>query len=192
MVDPSRTLEDLYLKPLKERVNRKALSAEFSLMIDFKTDAEPTYQALRELLKRYAGMLTTFTSNSIKTNAITVIISGNRPINTISNEPLRFAAIDGRLSDLAGNPPPSLIPWISDNWTKHFTWRGKGEFPDPEQKKLEQWVKQSHEQGRKIRFWAIPDNRRGWAALRRAKVDLINTDNLAELRGFLISENANY
>ena len=41
-------------------------------------------------------------------------------------------------------------------------------------------------------FWAVPDDRRGWAVLRRAQVDLINTDDLAGLRAFLISENANY
>ena len=191
-VDPGRTLEELYLKPLRDRATRKALRGPFSLMIDIKTEAEPTYGALRDLLKEYATVLTAFTSNSVTTNAITIIISGNRPISTISNEPVRFAAVDGRLPDLQTNPPRSLVPWISDNWTKHFTWRGEGAFPDAERKKLEAFVKQAHEQGRKIRFWAAPDERRGWAVLRRAGVDLINTDNLEGLRGFLISENANY
>lgn len=191
-VDPARTLEGLYLKPLQERVRRKALRGEFSLMIDFKTEAESTYAALREVLKSYSDMLTTHSSNAVTTNAITIVISGNRPINTLSNEPVRFAAIDGRLPDLQTNPSRSLVPWVSDNWTKHFTWRGEGEFPAAERKKLESWVKQAHEQGRKIRFWAVPDQRRGWEVLRRAKVDLINTDNLTDLRAFLISENASY
>ena len=191
-VDPARTLEGLYLKPLKERVTRKALRTPFSLMIDFKTDAEPTYEALREVLKQYASMLTVFSSNAITTNAITVVISGNRPTNTLSNEPVRLAAIDGRVPDLQANPSRALVPWISDNWEKHFMWRGNGPFPDAERKKLESLVTQAHEQGRKIRFWAIPDDRRGWAVLRRAGVDLINTDKLSELRAFLISENANY
>ncbi|HTD88895.1 MAG TPA: phosphatidylinositol-specific phospholipase C/glycerophosphodiester phosphodiesterase family protein [Candidatus Binatia bacterium] len=191
-VDPARTLEDLYLKPLKERALRKALRGPFSLMIDVKTAAEPTYEALREVLKQYADVLTVFTSTAVTTNAITVVISGNRAINTISNEPLRFAAIDGRLPDLETNPPRSLVPWISDNWTSHFTWRGQGAFPDAERKKLDAVVKQAHEQGRKIRFWGMPDDRRGWAVLQRAGVDLINTDNLSGLRAFLISENANY
>lgn len=191
-VDPARTLEGLYLKPLQERVTRKALRGEFSLMIDLKTEAESTYDALRTLLRNYSGMLTTFSSNTVTTNALTIIISGNRPINTLSNELVRFAAIDGRLPDLQTNPSRSLVPWISDNWTKHFTWRGEGEFPAAERRKLEGWVNQAHQQGRKIRFWAVPDNVRGWTVLRRAKVDLINTDNLADLRAFLISENANY
>jgi hypothetical protein len=191
-VNPSRTLEDLYLKPLKEQSGKNAKRGEFFLMIDFKTEAESTYKALRELLKQYRAMLTVFRANSIETNAVTIIISGNRPINTISNEPVRYAAIDGRLPDLETKPPRSLVPWISDNWSKHFAWRGEGDLPDAERQKLARWAKQAHEQGRKIRFWAIPDQRRGWVEMRRAKVDLINSDKLAELRAFLISENTNY
>jgi hypothetical protein len=160
-------------------------------MIDIKTQAEPTYKALRELLKKYSGMLTVFRASGIETNSVTVIISGNRPINLMSNEPVRYAAIDGRLPDLESNPPPSLMPWISDNWTKHFTWRGEGNLPEAERIKLQRLVKRAHAQGRKIRFWAIPDQRAGWAALRSAGVDLLNTDNLAGLRDFLIFENTN-
>jgi hypothetical protein len=189
-VDPARTLEGLYLDPLKKRFSKQR-TGEFFLMIDFKTEAESTYAALRETLKQYSGMLTVFRANATETNSVTVIISGNRPINTISNEPVRYAAIDGRLPDLEGNPPRSLVPWISDNWGRQFTWRGEGEMPEMERARLRRWVQQAHEQGRKIRFWGLPDQRRAWAELRRAGVDLINTDNLAGLRDFLIFENAN-
>src|SRR5688572_5264505 len=190
-VEATRTLEDLYLRPLKARFEKQPRRSEFSLMIDIKTQAEPTYRVLRELLKEYSGMLTVFRGEKIETNAVTVIISGNRPINLMSNEPVRYAAIDGRLPDLESNPPPSLMPWISDNWTKHFTWRGEGNLPEAERIKLQRLVKRAHAQGRKIRFWAIPDQRAGWAALRSAGVDLLNTDNLAGLRDFLIFENTN-
>jgi glycerophosphoryl diester phosphodiesterase len=189
-VNQARTLERLYLDPLKEQLSKQR-KGEFSLMIDIKTEAESTYAVLRETLKKYSGMLTLFRANSIETNALTVIISGNRPILTISNEPVRYAAIDGRLPDLESKPPRSLVPWISDNWGKHFTWRGEGDIPKAERARLDKLVKQAHEQGRKIRFWAIPDDRRGWAELRRAGVDLINTDNLDGLRRFLIFENTN-
>jgi len=190
-VDPAKTLEKLYLDPIQERFgNRKP--GEFSLMIDIKTDAESTYGVVRETLTKYAGMLTAFRGDKVELKAVTIILSGNRPINMVSNEPVRYAAIDGRLADLDANPPRSLVPWISDNWAKVFTWRGEGKIPDEERARLKRWVQQAHEQGRKIRFWAIPDDKRGWAELRRAGVDLINTDNLAQLRAFLISENANY
>jgi hypothetical protein len=189
-VDPARTLERLYLDPLKARFSKRP-KAEFFLMIDFKTEAESTYVALRKTLKNYSEILTVFRPNSIETNAVSIVISGNRPISTISNESVRYVAIDGRLPDLETKPLLTLVPWISDNWTKHFTWRGESPISPQERARLRWWVQQAHEQGRKIRFWAIPDNRNGWAELRSAGVDLINTDNLAGLRDFLIFENTN-
>lgn len=185
-VDPARTLEGMYLKPLHAWPKLR----EFSLMIDIKTEAEPTYKALRDLLQKYSAMLSVFRGDKIETNAVTVIISGNRPINLMSNEPVRYAAVDGRLPDLDRDPPRALMPWISDNWTRHFTWRGEGSFPDEERARLRRWVQQAHEQKRKIRFWAVPDDPRGWAVLREAGVDLINTDKLPELRRFLLSGKA--
>jgi len=190
-VDPAKTLERLYLDPIKERFGH-GKAGEFTLMIDVKTEAESTYAVLRETLKKYSPMLTVFRGDTIEAKAVTVILSGNRAINTLSNESVRYAAIDGRLPDLESKPPRALVPWISDNWSKAFTWRGEGKMPQEERARLKQWVQQAHEQGRKIRFWAIPDDRRGWAVLRSAGVDLLNTDNLPGLRAFLISENANY
>jgi hypothetical protein len=188
-VDPAKTLESLYLDPIKERFGKNGRPGEFTLMIDVKTDAESTYAVLRETLKKYSSMLTVFGRDSIEPKPVTVILSGNRPINTLSNEPVRYAGIDGRLPDLESKPARALVPWVSDNWSKVFMWRGEGKMPEEERAQLKRLVQQAHEQGRKIRFWAIPDDRRGWAELRRAGVDLINTDNLAELRAFLISEN---
>jgi glycerophosphoryl diester phosphodiesterase len=47
-------------------------------------------------------------------------------------------------------------------------------------------VKRTHEQGRKIRFWATAENEAMWRELLRAKVDFINTDKLDELQRWLL------
>ena len=98
---------------------------------------------------------------------------------------VRFAALDGRLPDLDTNPPPALVPLVSDNWTKFFQWRGAGALPEPERAKLRQIVARTHAQGKRLRLWAAPDNEAGWKELLEAGVDLINTDKLAELETFL-------
>ncbi|MNC99749.1 hypothetical protein D3C83_181410 [compost metagenome] len=56
---------------------------------------------------------------------------------------------------------------------------------DEEKNKLENFVQRTHEQGRKLRFWATPDTPEVWRALQRANVDFINTDDLAGLQKFL-------
>jgi hypothetical protein len=187
---PGRTLEALYLEPLRQRAQQHGGSiyaepAPFTLLIDFKSDAQRTYATLKPLLEAYRDILTEFRPDSTRTNAVTVILSGNRPRDAVAAEPVRYAAIDGRLGDLGTAVSVHLIPLISDNWRSHFRWRGVGPLPNDEREKLAQIVRQTHQQGRRIRFWAIPDIPEAWREMHRAGVDLINTDNLTELRTFL-------
>lgn len=190
-VRPDRTLQSLYLDPLRKRIEKNGgrvypNGPEVLLLIDIKSDAESTYRALDSLLEQYSGILTRFEHGEVKTNAVTVVISGNRPLQVLAGQPLRYAGIDGRLPDLKQPPPNHLVPLISDNWNKFFTWRAIGPLPENERKRLRELVAQSHAAGRKIRFWAVPDNPAAWKELWDAGVDLINTDNLSGLREFMV------
>ena len=124
----TRRLTNLYLDPLLERAraNQGRIypgGPEFYLMIDFKSEAVETYQALRNILKDYREMLTEFGPDGVQRRAVTVVISGNRPIDLLASETSRLAFIDGRFVDLDGNTASSeLIPWISENWENHFDW----------------------------------------------------------------------
>jgi hypothetical protein len=187
---PDRTLTTLYLDPLQTLARgRKSIfptGETLTLLIDFKTEAEPTYESLRTLLAPYQEMLTRFESNRVHTNAVTVIISGNRPREILLAEKSRFAAFDGRLADLGKkNLPLSFMPLVSDNWNSHFTWKGTGPFPEAEREKLKSIVAQAHAENRKLRLWATPDTEPAWTELRHAGLDLINTDNLPGLAKFL-------
>ena len=190
-VKPERTLQALYLDPLRERVRRNggrvyANGPGIVLLVDVKSDAEQTYAALREVLKQYAEVLTTYRDGSIQTNAIIAVISGNRASKLMAAEPLRYAFVDGRIEDLEIAGSKSLIPLVSDNWGKIFKWRWNGPMPDEERQKLKQIVNQAHSQGRRLRFWATPDKPEAWKLLYDAGVDLINTDDLKGLEKFLL------
>jgi hypothetical protein len=185
---PHRTLQSLYLDPLRARIKanggrvyRDPGAPGFTLMIDFKSDAETTYRALDKLLADYADILTVVRDGKVESKAVSIVISGNRPIKTIREAKIRYAGLDGRLSDLDSDSPSHLMPWISDNWRNHFRWRGDGPISDLEQKKLSDLVKAAHARGRKIRFWAAPDNAGAWNLLAVSGVDLINTDDLPGL-----------
>lgn len=187
---PERTLEALYLDPLRKRVNANGGRAykngpRFWLLIDIKSEAEPTYRALHETLARYADMLSTTRDGTFTERAINVVISGNRPQEYVARQTERHAGLDGRLTDLNSDAPAHLLPMISDRWTAHFTWRGEGPMPNDERKKLREIVEKAHAPGRVVRFWATPESPAVWRELRDAKVDLINTDQLDRLREFL-------
>lgn len=192
-VKTNRTLQALYLDPLRARIQQNhgrlyAGGPPCTLLIDVKSDAEATYAVLRKVLAEYADIFTAFTPTNTVTNALTAILTGNRATTVLAAEPLRYAAIDGRLPDFDANPSPRLVPLVSDNWTKYFKWRGLGPLPDAERQKLEQFVARAHQQGRRIRFWAAPDNPVGWKALQDAGVDVLNADDLAGLQKFLLGK----
>ncbi len=188
---PDRTLQTLYLEPLRQRVKagggrvfRKGPT--FTLLIDVKSDGATTYAALSKVLSQYSEILTSVHNGKLTTRAVTVVISGNRAKEEIAAGSPRYAGIDGRLSDLDTKLPSHLMPLISDNWNVHFRWRGKGPMPVQEKQKLRRIVEKAHRQGRRIRFWATSENAAVWKELDDAGVDLINTDNLDGLKRFLL------
>ena len=190
---PERTLQALYLERLRQqvkdnggRVFRKGPT--FTLLIDIKSDGETTYAALSKLLAQYSEILTSVHNGKLTTKAVTVVISGHRAKETIAGGSPRYAGIDGRLSDLDTKLPSHLMPLISDNWSVHFRWRGKGPMPVQEKQKLRKIVEKAHRQGRRIRFWATPENTAVWNELDKAGVDLINTDDLDGLKRFLLRD----
>lgn len=187
---PGRTLQKLYLDPLRERVQANGgrvfkEGPKFHLLIDVKTDAKATYAALAKVLADYADILTTTRDGKTTPGPITVVVSGGCDRQAIAAAKIRHAAIDGRPGDLDSDAPASLIPWVSASWGSQFQWNGIGAMPEAERKKLRDHVARAHAKGRLVRFWGTPDRPEAWAEQRDAGVDLINTDKLAELRAFL-------
>jgi Glycerophosphoryl diester phosphodiesterase family len=188
-VDPARTLESLYLEPLRQRVKQNGgrvyrNGPEVTLLIDFKTAGEPTYAALRDVLKKYSDILTVFRDGKKETNAVTAILTGGYSRTALANDSVRYAAGDGTLPDLKSNPPANLVPWISENWSRQFKWRGTNAIPEKEQQKLKTIVGTAHQQGRRVRFWGSPDQPNFWKELLADGVDLINTDDLKGFQEF--------
>lgn len=192
-VKPERTLQALYLDPLRERVKKNGGRVypggpECVLLIDEKTRWQTLYPVLRQTLTNYADMLTTFESGATKTNAIRVIITGFRSKDMFAGESIRYACVDGELTDLNSGAPADLIPWISSNWVMSFSWRGIGPIPEAEKLRLQTIVSKAHAQGRQVRFWGSPDQPDFWREIRADGVDLINTDDLAGAQKFLLSQ----
>lgn len=194
-IQPERTLEALYLDPIREHIRRNdgrvyAGDESLLLLIDIKSEAEATYRALRPVLSRYSDILTVFFGGGMNEGSVTVVISGNRPRTTMREQAIRFAAYDGRLTDLAQQPsePPSFIPLVSSNWSAVSRWRGDGPMPAADRGRLHELVATAHRQGRLLRFWGTADTVSVWRELRGAAVDLIGSDDLGALRQFLQSE----
>ncbi|GAB3265690.1 hypothetical protein GCM10027347_33610 [Larkinella harenae] len=187
-----RTLEQLYLRPLTERIRQNGgkvypnYNGPVYLMIDFKTGADSTYKALENVLQRYRSILTTCRGNRCQPGAVTVFISGNRPIETLKKSRQRLAGLDGRPTDLGKGFSRDLMPVVSDSYGNQLSWRGQGPMPDEQFQKLRQLVQRVHAEGKKLRLWACPEDPAVWAKLREAGADFLSTDQLELVRDFLL------
>lgn len=194
-IDKDRTLQSLYFDPLQQRIENNGgyvydNNTPLTLLVDLKTDAEPTYRALTDIMKKYEHLFTVYHEDKVIQGPVIVIISGNRPLEFMKTEKYRYAFYDGRLEDLDSDLSSSLMPLISDNWTKHFTWNGKGKISNEEQDKLEKIVHNAHKMGREVRFWqtdvdTVEYQINIWNEFLRVGVDFINTDKLTMLNEYL-------
>lgn len=185
------TLQDTYLEPLRKQVSQHngqvypGYDNPFYLMIDIKTEAEPTYAQLKEVLLPYQSMLSKTKAGTYEPGAVTVFLSGNRPIEQVQQEQNRLVSIDGRPDDLRKGYSAEFMPVISQHYRAIIDWDGKEALSRKQRKVLKKLTEQAHQEGKKVRLWATPENQLVWQTLLDAGVDLINTDQLAQLQQFL-------
>lgn len=197
---PARTLQSLYLDPLRDRVNAgggrvfPGRAEPLRLVVDVKSGSASTYTALDAVLASYADLLTshrrTATGWSTRVGAVSVVVTGNRDVATMAAQRVRYAGYEGRAADLTGGADASLVPAVGDDWASLFRWRGSGPVPAAERLRLRQYVAQAHAAGREVRFWNTPDTAGAartalWTELLAAGIDDVNTDDLDGLARFL-------
>lgn len=197
--DLTRTLRSTYLDPLAQRVRDNGGRVyprwrdSLRLLVDVKSEGTAAWPVIEAQLREYPSMVTTYRAGKVHERAVTAVISGNRDLPAMQAATTRWSFYDGRLADLLGPNPASLMPLVSDNWTRHFTWRGVGPMPEVERAKLREIVRTAHAKGYEVRFWATPDvagpeREAVWRELVAADVDAVNTDDLSGLQRFLLAE----
>lgn len=185
------TLEALYLDPLQKHIDKNkgkvypGYNEFFYLMIDVKTDPDSTYSVLRSKLHEYESIISVIRNfNDQPDKPIKVFISGNRPVEQLLSDPIKYAGLDGRPKELKDKTPSAFMPVISDDFRRHMSWDGTGDIDSIELDQVARLISDAHDQGKKVRFWAAPDSPEAWEFLLSIGVDLINTDRIIEFREF--------
>jgi len=187
---PERTIDSLYLAPLAERAAKNDgwiydPGRTTTLLVDFKTGGA-TYDALKQRLEKYPQLFDKRpVTGGDAVAPIQVIISGDRPLKQFAAEEDPLCALDGRIADYDSDTSAQRMPLVSDAWPTQFAWSGQGEFPPAQREKLRRLADDVHRHGRKLRFWATPDNEAVWAELLREGVDVIGADDIEKLAKFL-------
>ena len=189
-VKPERTIDSLYIHPIVTsfRENRgkawKDSPFTYQLLIDIKTEIEPALSILTEKLKLYPDVF----NPSVNKNAIRIVITGNRPEPSGFRNYPRFIFFDGKLNTKYNRNQLKRVALFSANMKQFTQWNGETTIPVKEEEHLKQVIDSVHGLNKKIRFWNAPDTISSWKTLMEMNVDYINTDEISELSGFLLSK----
>ncbi|MVT41101.1 hypothetical protein GO495_10955 [Chitinophaga oryziterrae] len=191
VLQPSRTLDKLYLNPLSNHFNNDSMgiaSPPITLMIDIKSEPEKTYQALALLLHRYESLLSYYENGTLHKRAVTIVVTGNKPVRTIKSLDCRYVFIDEDLIQMAKEKnPANLFPIASCRYGRILSRNGEEPLSKEEKQTLCRYVQIAHQNGKIVRLWASPENAIVWKELLSCGVDLINTNKLVALKTFLLN-----
>ncbi len=188
-LDPSRTLEAMYLAPLAELHRRGILQAgrrTLTLVVQIHQPALDTYRALEAGLRRHPKMLTVFKDGRASPpGAVTVLLTGEFPRKEVLAQRLRFVQIEGSLGDLDSDASPEVMPVINVEWKDVVDPEARWLFQKNETGRLTQVVRRAAARGRLVRVWGHPDNEHAWRALLDAGVGVLGTDHLTRVNRLL-------
>lgn len=183
-IDKDRTFTKLYLQPILAQTgkNNGGIYAQknlpLQLLIDLKTPAEETLAALVKILEPHQHLLAP--KGSVK-----IVVSGNTPSPDKFTQYPAFIFFDGRPEIAYTAPQLERIGLVSQAFQKYSKWDGEGEIAEKDKKAVLKVVKQVHDQGKKIRFWATPDNINAWKTMMSFGVDFLNTDKVVQMGDYL-------
>lgn len=175
-VVPGRTLSSLYLQPMADLAAQNGGRVypgwpEVTLLVDIKADGEKVFPYLLQELYKVRHAV-----GRREPGAFRVVVSGSRPTDLILRDSEMWMAVDGRPGDVGKGYSPRQMPLISTSWFDTFRWLNPQTLPDDKRAVFEDLVNRTHAEGRRIRFWALPDNEPSWKFAWDGGVDLINTD----------------
>jgi hypothetical protein len=178
-IKATRTLTGMYLKPLLKEMRTRP--RPLHLLIDFKE----SYKALLpQLIRELEPLLPLLKNNN---SPLTIIITGNRPPPAEYKNYPSYIVFDDDLQRAHTAEEWKRVAQVSLNFENYSSWKGEGALVPRDEKLLQAVINAVHRSGKRIRFWAAPDNSRGWQTLMALNADILNTDKVVELRALLNS-----
>ncbi|KAI5280927.1 Altered inheritance of mitochondria protein 6, partial [Ascosphaera aggregata] len=215
-----RTLESLYVNPILEVLRRQNPKSKFVdgetkngvfdtnpwqtlyLFIDMKTPGEETWDAVYKSLDplRRAGYLTTVKDNSTLTRGpVTVIGTGNTPLDRVASSAERDIFFDGPVGRLAESDITNMISPIASgslrlavgqvNANATAATNEGNPFSEKQLGRLRKQIAEAKERGIGVRYWDTPEwpvrvRNAVWRVLVDEGVALLNTDDLDGLKEY--------
>ncbi len=179
-VEFHRTIEDLYLKPMIAELRKNKSNNFHQLLVDLKNEPDSCLRILIDLLKENKSL---FQERDFK-----IVISGERPEPKDYIKYPDWIFFDGRKDEKVPSIFSKRVPLESRSLLNFGIWSGQKPMPDSMKMKIQEYIKEVHARGRKVRFWASPNTLLAYMTLSKLGVDYIGTDDIPGLRDYLVSE----
>lgn len=203
----ARTFDSLYIQPILSVLRRQNPNSTYVtggptkngvydtsggqtlyLFVDVKTDGATTFPYVVRALEplRRAGYLTTYSGTTVTTGPVTVVGTGNTPLNQVQGVAPRDYFFDAPLPTLGtsfSNITAAVSPIASTDFAVQFGNVRNQTFNASQQALLESQIATAHAKGIAVRYWDQPGWPVGtrnaiWRQLWDAGVDLLNVDDL--------------
>lgn len=208
----TRTFDALYIQPILSVLQREnpaspfvsgatdngvfdtASSQTLYLFVDLKTDGATTWPVVVRALEplRQAGYLTRYNGTAVTSGAVTVIGTGNTPLNQVqgvNNRDYFFDANLALLSTTQANITREVSPIASTQFSRYIGAINGTTFNSTQLQTLQTQLQIARQKGIGGRYWdtpAFPISKRNavWTELERAGAALLNADDLLAAAGF--------
>lgn len=180
--------------PTKNGVYDTSGGQTLYLFVDLKTDGPTTFPVVVKALEplRSAGYLTTFNGSGITSGPVTVIGTGNTPLNQVQGISPRDYFYDAPLPTLNStfsNITSLVSPIASTSFSSQFGAVRNVTFNATQEALLKEQIKTAHGKGILVRYWDQPGwpvgTRNGiWRKLWNEGADLLNVDDLEGAANF--------
>ncbi|TDS16638.1 alkaline phosphatase [Maribacter caenipelagi] len=169
-INENKTLQRLYLEPLKEALSLQMMTnRSLQLVIDVKTDAVNSLNAIVSILKQYPTI--------INNKDVRIVISGNRPdLKEYVNYPEYILFDYHSVEPITDLKTLDKIAMVSVSFKNFSEWNGKGRLTAEDYARVTDVIHKAHQLNKPFRFWATPDSKSAWKAFVNMGVDFINTD----------------
>ncbi|EXJ93442.1 hypothetical protein A1O1_01834 [Capronia coronata CBS 617.96] len=210
---PARTLDSLYIQPILNVLKRENPNSRFVsspptrngvfdtssgqtlyLFIDVKTAGNTTWPVVVEALQplRDANYLTTWNGTHVTPGPVTVVGTGNTPLDQIQPVQQRDYFFDANLAllnDTQANITASVSPVASTQFSRWIGDINGTTFNETQLALVRAHIAEANSRGILARYWDTPawplsTRNAVWTTLIEEGVGLLNADDLPQAAGF--------
>ena len=180
-IQPERTLKSIYIEPLLHELAKDSLR-QLKLLIDVKENYKESLQILLEEIEPLQKYLV---AKEKINKPLIILISGTRPPPEEYKNYPGYVYFDDDLRLKHTSEEWERVGQVSLSFRRYSNWNGKDEMSNHDKNLLQNIIDSVHYSGKTIRFWEAPDNEKSWKLQMELGADLIGTDKIDELAGFL-------